>query len=334
VCRSSGVSGRRRDGQSTIFLRAALVRHGVLPERHHDKSVALAVFINHEVLRVPDGQDRLALRTFAVWKVQHELALAERQGRAKRTAEHYARTLIRVAADLLAWLAQRDLTLADLQQEHVDYWLAQGSTQRARIRIFLAWAARRGITRRLTVPAPTTRRHVDPLDPHERMRLLRRLLDDESLDLQDRVAGCLVLLFAQPISRLVLLTKNDIHESKGQLFIRLGREPLMLPEPLATLARQLTQRESAPASTGVKPDSSPWLFPGLRLDTPLHEEAMRRRLRRLGITGRAARNAAAQQLAKTLPAAVLADMLGVHETTAEDWTQLAGHDWAPYAASR
>jgi hypothetical protein len=55
---------------------------------------------------------------------------------------------------------------------------------------------------------------------------------------------------------------------------------------------------------------------------------MRRRLRRLGITGRAARNAAALQLAKTLPAAILADLLGIHEATAEDWIQLAGRDWA------
>jgi integrase len=174
---------------------------------------------------------------------------------------------------------------------------------------------------------------VDPLDPDERLRLLGRLLEDESLDLQDRVAGCLLLLFAQPISRLVRLTKNNIHEHQGRLSIRLGREPLLLPDPLAALARQLKERESAPASTGVKLDSSRWLFPGLRLDTPIHEEAMRRRLRRLGITGRAARNAAALQLAKTLPA-VLADLLGVHEATAEDWTQLAARDWAPYAASR
>lgn len=319
-------------GQSTIFLRAALVRHGALGERH-GQSVALAVFINHEMLRVPDGPDRLVLRTFATWKVQHELARTERQGRVKRTADHYARTLIRVAADLLAWLSQHDMTLGDLRQEHLDYWLAEGSSQRARIRIFIIWAARRGIAQRLTAPPPGTRRHVDPLDPHERLRLVRRLLDDESLDLSDRVAGCLVLLFAQPISRLVLLTKDDVQDHHGRLFISLGREPLLLPEPFDALVRRLKNRQAGPASTGVRLNSR-WLFPGLRLDTAIHEEAMRRRLRRLGITGRAARNAAALQLAKTLPAAILADLLGVHEATAEDWTQLAASDWARYAAAR
>jgi dsDNA-binding SOS-regulon protein len=319
-------------GQSTIFLRSALIRHGALGERH-GQSAALAAFINREVLRVPDDPGRLTLRMFATWKVQHELARAERQGRVKRTAEHYARTLIRVAADLLAWLSQHDMTLDDLRQEHLDHWLAEGSSQHARIRIFIAWAARHGITQRLIVPAPATRRHVDPLDPHKRLRLIRRLLDDESLDLGDRVAGCLVLLFAQPISRLVLLTKDDIQGHHGRLFISLGREPLLLPKPLAILVGRLKERQAGPASTGVKLDSR-WLFPGLRLDTAIHEEAMRRRLRKLGITGRAARNAAALQLAKTMPAAILADLLGVHESTAEDWTQLAAGDWARYAAAR
>jgi hypothetical protein len=319
-------------GQSTIFLRAALVRHGVLSKRHA-QSAALSGFISREVLRVPDGPDRLALRTFATWKVQHELARAERQGHAKRTSQHYARTKIRVAADLLLWLSQRAMTLADLHQEHLDYWLAEGSSERTRIRIFIAWAARRGIAQRLSAPPPSTRRHVDPLHPHERLRLIRRLLDDESLDLSDRVAGCLLLLFAQPVSRLVLLTKDDVQDRDGRLFISLGREPLLLPEPLATLTRRLKDRHDGPASTGVKLNSS-WLFPGLLLDTAIHEEAMRRRLRRLGITGRAARNAAALQLAKTLPAAILADLLGFDASTAEDWTQLAAGDWARYAAAR
>lgn len=319
-------------GQSTLFLRAALVRHGALGERH-EQSAALAAFISREVLRVPDGPDRLTLRTFATWKVQHEFARAERHGRAKRTGAQYARTLVRIAADLLAWLSQQEMTLGDLRQEHLDYWLAEGPSQRTRIRIFIAWAARRGIVPRLSAPAPTTRRHVDPLDPHERLRLIRRLIDDEALDLGDRVAGCLVLLFAQPISRLVLLTKDDVQDDNERLLISLGREPLVVPEPLAILLRRLKERQAGPASTGVKLDSR-WLFPGLRLDTAIHEEAMRRRLKRLGISGRAARSAAALQLAKTMPAAIIADLLGVHEATAEDWTQLAAGDWARYAATR
>jgi tRNA nucleotidyltransferase/poly(A) polymerase len=104
-------------GQSTIYLRAALVRHDVLPKRHQ-QSVSLAAYIDRELLRLPDGPDRVRLRTFAIWKVQHDLARAERQGRIKRTSEYFARTKIRVSTDLLLWLSEQHMTLPDLRQEH------------------------------------------------------------------------------------------------------------------------------------------------------------------------------------------------------------------------
>ena len=129
------------------------------------------------------------------------------------------------------------------------------------------------------------------------------------------------------------LRKDDVIERDGRLFIGFGSEPLALPKPLATLTRTLRDRRDGPASTGVKLDS-PWLFPGLRLDAAIHEETLRRRLRKLGIPARAGRGAAAIELAKTLPAAILADLLGFDSGTAEDWTRLASGEWARYAAAR
>jgi hypothetical protein len=38
------------------------------------------------------------------------------------------------------------------------------------------------------------------------------------------------------------------------------------------------------------------------------------------------------ELARTVPAAVLADLLGIHTTTAADWAHAAGGDWTHYAA--
>jgi len=319
-------------GQSTIYLRAALVAHGALPERHQ-QTAALAAFISREVLRVPDGPERLHLHTFATWKIQHDLGQAERGGHAKRSSYRYARTQIRVAADLLLWLSQRTLTLQELRQEHLDFWLAEGSTQRTRIRTFVLWARRRKIIGPLTALPFAAQQHVDPLPPRQRLQLLGRLLGDESLDLRDRVAGCLLLLFAQPISRIVLLTPNDIQDRQGRVFISLGREPLLLPEPLATLTQRLKDSPPHLATTAAKTRPE-WLFPGLRLDATIHSEQMRRRLSKLGITSRAGRGSAVLGLAQTLPAAILADLLGFAESTAEDWTQLANGDWARYAATR
>lgn len=39
-----------------------------------------------------------------------------------------------------------------------------------------------------------------------------------------------------------------------------------------------------------------------------------------------------QHLASQVPAAVLADMLGIAITTAVDWAHTSGGDWANYAA--
>ena len=40
------------------------------------------------------------------------------------------------------------------------------------------------------------------------------------------------------------------------------------------------------------------------------------------------------QLAGEIPAALLADLLGVHVATATKWAEIAGRPWADYAAQR
>ncbi|MGH3300527.1 MAG: hypothetical protein ACRDOK_02395 [Streptosporangiaceae bacterium] len=52
----------------------------------------------------------------------------------------------------------------------------------------------------------------------------------------------------------------------------------------------------------------------------------------LGIYAQTGRRAALLSLAAQLPAAVLADLLGIHQTTAARWMHEAGGDWSSYAA--
>ena len=53
-----------------------------------------------------------------------------------------------------------------------------------------------------------------------------------------------------------------------------------------------------------------------------------------GINVRIARNGALAALAADLPAAVLADLLGMHINTAVRWVKYVGRDWADYIAAR
>src|SRR4051812_46214137 len=46
---------------------------------------------------------------------------------------------------------------------------------------------------------------------------------------EDRAAACLVLLYAQPLSKIVALTTDDLTAGDDGTYLRLGPEPLLLP---------------------------------------------------------------------------------------------------------
>ena len=66
---------------------------------------------------------------------------------------------------------------------------------------------------------------------------------------------------------------------------------------------------------------------------PITPSRLGERLRTIGIYAQTGRRAALLSLAGQLPAAVLADLLGIHQTTAARWMHQAGGDWSRYAAA-
>jgi hypothetical protein len=67
---------------------------------------------------------------------------------------------------------------------------------------------------------------------------------------------------------------------------------------------------------------------------PLDLHSLNNQLNRHGISARPARNGALAALASDLPAAVLADLLGIHINTAVRWVTYARQDWTAYLAAR
>jgi hypothetical protein len=57
-------------------------------------------------------------------------------------------------------------------------------------------------------------------------------------------------------------------------------------------------------------------------------------LSRHGIPAGAARNTAMLALAADLPAPILASLVGISPSTADDWSRLARTDWTSYLAAR
>jgi hypothetical protein len=82
------------------------------------------------------------------------------------------------------------------------------------------------------------------------------------------------------------------------------------------------------------PNTPRWLFPGRVPGQPLDGHSLTNLLNRHGISARPARNGALAALAADLPAAILADLLGLHVNTAVRWVIYARRDWADYLAIR
>ena len=318
-------------GSAGVYLRAAFVEHGALgPRLEADRMTAA---IDRELHRLRFGEDRTHARIYAHWQVVHDLARRERRSETTVSSQKYARARVHVAVDLICWLHDRDLELQDLRQEHLDTWISSGPSTRSRVRPFLAWAQRGRIIPRVHAPSGHTLAAAAPSDTEQRLAVLQRLASDEALDQRDRVAGSLVLLLAQPITRLVRLTPADVHTDRDVVSLRLGRDPIELPEPLGRLTAELAANPRGLATTAAA-GRTVWLFPGLRLDAPLSAEHMRRRLARLGITARPDRTGALIELCQRVPPAILADMLGISEHNAARWAKLSGGEWARYAAER
>ena len=169
------------------------------------------------------------------------------------------------------------------------------------------------------------------IDTEARWDQARRLLHDDTIKPEDRLAGLLVLLYAQWPAAISRLTIDHTCTSAGQVLIRLGDEPVVLPEPVAALALTVVANRRGKAAVG-DPGTSPWLFPGGQPGRPISPYALTERLRHLGLQPARDRSTALFQLATDLPAAVLARMLGIHITVAVAWQRASAGDWTDYAA--
>jgi hypothetical protein len=155
-------------------------------------------------------------------------------------------------------------------------------------------------------------------------------MHDDGLAIEDRFAGLLVLLYAQPLTTVSQLPVTAVITEGSLTSLLLGDTPLVLPDPLDKLARRLLARRRGHTTIGMSTDS-PWLFPGAFSGQPLSSHHLGTRLKRLGIYSRPGRTSALMGLSTHLPAAVLTELLGISPETATAWTQ-SGGNWARYAA--
>jgi hypothetical protein len=192
------------------------------------------------------------------------------------------------------------------------------------------WANRNKLTS-LEFAATRWQGPVRAIDTEARWEQARWLLHDDTVKSADRVAGLLLLLYAQTPAAISRLTLDQLDTTHHQVALRFGREPVLLPEPVSDLVRELAATRRGHAALGDQ-GTSPWLFPGGRPGQPISSYQLAERLRQLGLRPAQARSTALFGLATELPAALLARLLGIHIKIAVAWQHASAGDWTAYAA--
>ena len=154
-------------------------------------------------------------------------------------------------------------------------------------------------------------------------------LYDKASELEE-VAGLLVTVYGQHLSRLVALRAGDLTRQGDVVFLSRGGYALELPDPLGSWAWTL---RTARAPTSVQPAGDPdtrWLVPGRLPGRPLRPASLGARLRRYGITARAARNDALTDIAAAVAPLTVASLLDMHPNTANAWAEASSGSWSRY----
>jgi hypothetical protein len=319
--------------RSAAYLRHILVHTGTLPERT-EYLEQIGPWLD-QLLADQPAEDAKTIRAYAQWDV---LRRARRRA-ASRTftysAGRRARTIIRIALELLAWLRERGKSLQELSQGDLEEWgTGRPGTRAYLVNGFLKWAHARRLADKILLPVPQRAEPSHFLEDDQRWDELDRCLSDETMSLPARVAGALLFLYGLQPTRLVSLKADDVQHEEGDTYLMVGNGRLPLPPALARLTADLRDHGRIASAIGRVAKERSWLFHGVAAGRPLSESGLRRHLENAGIHTRAAHNTALVELAADLPAPVMAETLGIHIETAVKWSKYARRDWTDYLAAR
>ncbi len=323
-------------GRDVHFLRAMLVQAGVLPERleYLDRVVP---WLDAQLASHNDAHARL-VRPYAQWHLLHRARLRARRrgGGDSADAAYRLRYTLRVTLEFLTWLDHHQIAIDSLTQHQLDGWLVEGNgSRRYHVRGFLKWAIDKNLAPGvLDVPAPKVSQPKHFLDSADHDRQLRRCLHDPGIPTDVRAAGALILLFGLRMAELLTLRKDQVRVRAGDHYLHLGHHELLLPPAVAALLGDLPRTDTNRSVLVPTDHATVLLFPGFHGTRPPATTTFGARLLHHGITPLPGRNTALATLAADLPAAVLADLLGLHPRTAVRWVRIAKRDWHTYLAQR
>ncbi len=315
-------------------LREILVHHGMLPSR---QSLPFAQFERWLTKRLADLEEcpdvHRPIERFARWHHLKNLRMKLDAGAQNlSTATLSAKQEITEAGKFLRWLLEEHGAIADnLQQAHIDQYLAGGTSTRKHIRNFVHWL-HPGRPRRRKVTVPYRAAKSTPMiTQSQRIELVRNCLEFTQVALSTRVAGLISLLWAHPLVKIASLTIDRVERGPEGMTIKLGENPASVPELVAPLFwEHLSERgNQRTTNTGTN-----WLFPGLRAGQHIHHATLSDRFLMLGIDPQRARNTTLQDLVRQVDARSLIDLLGYSATVVTQHAARAGAPMSDYVELR
>lgn len=313
------------DWHSAIYLRDLLVSCGALPAT--DRQLAgYQGWVHRRLSGLAGHPHERLLRQFSLWHQLPRMRARAATAPLRPSAGKYAEQRFIQAENFLSWTHALGRQPAALTQADIDAWHATAAIhQKQGARSFLNWAMTARHIPALQLPQLRFAKG-EAITQHRRLALLRHYVTDDHAPTRIRAIACLMLLYAQPLSRVLRLTLSDITRSdNGQVHIRFGHPPAPVPEPFASLLLHLIADRPA--------TSTNWLFPGRNPGQPAAYATIFTQLRGLGFPMRTARISALRQLVLQAPAPVIAEALGFHYTTTERQHANAGATWNRYPAS-
>lgn len=297
--------------ERVAFLRTLLVEHGIL-EKTDIEVQKFDAWVTTEVSSLPAGDKQIILQ-YARWVHVRRIRDLLSAGKFKPGSVLYSRQSITAAIDFLAYVGSRHTLRRDLEQIDIDEWLSEGPTTRSLARPFVRWCIQHNHLPPVNFPYRVAK-SVPILTQQERLEHLRRVASDEAISTYLRVAGALLLLFAQPITRIAAMTLDQV-EVGEVIVLRITQDEVIVPPPFDRLIRE--HIVALPNLNTSAHRDNKWLFPGGSPGKHLSSNHLMTGLRNDGIDLRAAKNAVLRRLVLELPAPVVADSLGYSYNVAE-----------------
>ncbi|MFB0839509.1 hypothetical protein ACETK3_16025 [Arthrobacter sp. E44] len=219
-------------------LRALFIHHGLLP--YQDPYLArFETWIDDKLRHLPEEVAK-PVAQFATWHHLRRIRSITTPEKSAQAPVHSAKQEITETVQFLDWLWEtHQRTAANCTQQDIETWLATGSTTRKAIRTFIVFIKNTGTNHRVDMGHYTAKTRP-AITQDQRVAWLRELLTGTSESLPYRVAGILLLLYAQPLVRVAKLRTDAIetNESTGNMRITFGPHPVPISEPFADLLRE------------------------------------------------------------------------------------------------